>query len=627
MIFPNIKPKKIAKGKEAALGSMSFAEINPAQKGQDPSEIEPGMEFADINPSRKSKTPLVMPRFGGINQQHTRQISEPSAGKNFIIVEQKFSTRDGTEIVSGTSFASGLTSIHSAGHANASTHLLVEEGQNLWKREKQGEAWTNIKSDVSGNGFNSTPWSDIFSNGLLLINGTQKLIYDTSTGTLSDVINNCTITTETIHSASETLSEDGVLARSAIWPQGESVPVSVVLPLGTVIPSGATYHGSVTSAALTLSASETLSVGTILPCAFTLPLDTILPSGTVLPVSVTTDKQDPVVVPSMEYATVWNGRIYTWAPNFDEGNLLRPCGLDDDYNISLDYWPPDIAINPSSDSTEPVLAACPVQSHLYILTNKGNYRLYGNTPENWECHASGNIGAYSPNTVSVVSGMVIWLGVSDSTKTIYSYTGSSEVNIGGPIEGLLQEQVYDEVRSYSLGNQFWLVFPSSGQTNVFVFDTKERAWYYFEYPYKINAACMYGSYLSVPGIYFGLDEKTIARVNSSLDTDDGEDIETECTIGPFKLPDNRKFKTKSFWITAEPENLFSLEVYGTVDGGMETDIGIMDFEEGPAGFFVDTQRIRMEGMEGHNITIRMATTDRVKSLQSGSITVEPRGIK
>jgi hypothetical protein len=369
---------------------------------------------------------------------------------------------------------------------------------------------------------------------------------------------------------------------------------------------------------------------------YTIPKETTIPSSYgVLPVKITTHTHPAVPVPSMEYATVWNGRVYTWAPNYEEGNLLRPCGTDDNFDISLDYWPPDIAINPSSDSTEPILSVNPVQSHLFILTNRGNYRLYGNTPDNWECHASGNVGAYSHSVVAVVKGTVIWLGLSDNAKTIYSYSGSGEVVIGGPIEGLLQDQNYTNVKAYSLGNQYWLMFPSASATNVFVYDLDQKAWYFFEYPFFISAACMHGDYMAVPEIFFGTESAKIAKVSSSAiigedyqPKDGTETFETECIIGPFKMPDNRKFKAKTFWLTAEPENLFKVKVYCRIDGGKEMECGEVEYgERVSGGFSVDTQRIKLEGAEGHNVTLRLNSTGRIKYLQSGSITVEPREVK
>ena len=134
--------------------------------------------------STSPKKPVDITYIGGINNLHTRQVNEPSTGKNFRSYNGDLTTRGGSVEIAGTSFASPIRSIHAAPKVGYDTRLIVEEGTNLWHRTTDGGGWTLLKSDVSGtHGFRSCLWS----NYLILVNGEQALAYDIENATIADL--------------------------------------------------------------------------------------------------------------------------------------------------------------------------------------------------------------------------------------------------------------------------------------------------------------------------------------------------------------------------------------------------------------------------------------------------------
>lgn len=132
-----------------------------------------------------SEQSLNIPAFGGINKLHTRELGQPSRGKNFWTRSGALITREGSSLLPNASFASPIRSIHAGTRVTVSTRLLVEEGANLWVRPTAADAWTTIKSNVTGTGYNSAIWRGF----LLLFSGTQMLAYNIESNTLADITN------------------------------------------------------------------------------------------------------------------------------------------------------------------------------------------------------------------------------------------------------------------------------------------------------------------------------------------------------------------------------------------------------------------------------------------------------
>lgn len=469
---------------------------------------------------RSRYLPIEIPAFGGINKLHTRQIGQSSSGKNFWTHNGVLYTREGTTLLSETPFTSAIRSIHSAGKAQISTRLLVEEGTKLWHRLAEGYSWEAIKSDVAGNKYSSTIWSTPDgTNYLLLGSGLQMLKYDIGAATLESMVN-----------------LDGVM-------------------------------------------------------------------------------------PNLEFMVTWKGRVFGWAPNFSYGNLLRFCGYDPAKNVSIDYWPEDFAIDPSGTASEPVLNAIPAQTHLLVLTNRANYRIYGDNEDNFSNSPGSNIGVYAVRCSDFAGDYAIFLG---EDKKVYAYSGTSPYSISQPVDEFLVLESYADVWARGMGNRFWLMFPdaTNGITTAYVFDTIEQAWYIHVIPAVLKCRCMYGGYLETEYPYFGLNDSRVLWLNPNATTDFGNPITTEFTLGPFHIAD-AKFKAKSFWINAEPRNDFSLDVYSQVDDKDEQGPKTVDFTTGNEV----TKKVRLIKAKGRNLSLRITTTDKINELQHASVTVKPGQVK
>lgn len=467
------------------------------------------------------KTGVPINAFGGINKLHTRQPGQSSTGKNFYVRNGSLYTREGIVLLAGTPFTHQIRSIHSAGKVQITTRLLVEEGANLWHRLADGEAWVKIKSNVAGNGYSSTTWSipqgDAF---LILVSGSQGLVYDIAAGTLANLINN-----------------DGA-------------------------------------------------------------------------------------VPNFEFVTTWRGFVWGWAPNWPDSNLIRFCGYDTNKRVSIDYWPLDFAINPSDDPGEPVLAAHPFGSHMFILTQRGYYRIYGYSEDNFEVSRGGEIGMYAVRCSSVFDGGIIWLG---HDKKVYVYSGTSAYSISEPVDELLQAEpvtAFGYATTYAVGNQFWLVLPNrtAGTTRVYVFDLVEKAWFIYEYSVAIKCGCLFGDYMSPEVPHFGLHDTRVINVGGT--TDLGTVITVDFTLGPFYI-DSRKFKLKRVWFNSEPRNDFTLSVSTIIDQDDEREQGEVEFETGGQV----ARALKISGVKGQNVSLKVLTTDKINELQGATLVIVPKNLK
>lgn len=137
------------------------------------------------------KVPLEIKGFGGINKLHTRSLGQPSDGKNFWTRSGSLYTREGCSVVADTPFAASIASLHTVAKVGLDNSIfLAEEGTNLWHSRDGLSTWASIKGDVTGNNYSTciwgTPYGDYY---LLLVSGTQQLVYDITAGTLAAMVN------------------------------------------------------------------------------------------------------------------------------------------------------------------------------------------------------------------------------------------------------------------------------------------------------------------------------------------------------------------------------------------------------------------------------------------------------
>lgn len=133
-----------------------------------------------------TKRAINIPAFGGINKLHTRNIGQPSRGRNFWTRGGSLVSRDGLSLLDGTpSFTAAIRSIHAGSRVGVTSRMLVEEGPRLWVRPQAGAAWTQLRSNIAGNGFSSAVWQRF----LLLFSGAQMLSYDIQNNTIADITN------------------------------------------------------------------------------------------------------------------------------------------------------------------------------------------------------------------------------------------------------------------------------------------------------------------------------------------------------------------------------------------------------------------------------------------------------
>jgi len=137
-----------------------------------------------------NKQSLSIKGFRGINAQHTRQIGEPSAGKNFVVQNSILRTRDGCSLVT-SDFPAAIKSIHQAPKVGMETKLVVEAGTTIYRRTTEAGEWEAIQSSSTSYGFSSVLWAIVDENGSVSSNlylaggGTNKLyVYSIDTGTI-----------------------------------------------------------------------------------------------------------------------------------------------------------------------------------------------------------------------------------------------------------------------------------------------------------------------------------------------------------------------------------------------------------------------------------------------------------
>ena len=321
------------------------------------------------------------------------------------------------------------------------------------------------------------------------------------------------------------------------------------------------------------------------------------------------------------YQLQFNG--YDYEPPDPEFPDLPPKIIDRD----IFEWPEEHNIKVHDGSS--VVAALPMASQLFIITEEGTWHLYGNNEDDFELIKGSRIGGYrNPlfGIASLVADYPMWLG---NDNRVYMFTGSVVESISQPIDELLEAEDaagYWYPRVYGFGRQFWLLvvrglYEGQGEqetTTAYVFDTNERAWSVMEFGAHILCMCRYDNQF-----LFGTKDGKILRMDDASDKphDLTEPVTTEIVLGPYEIQ-GRKLKFRSLHLNAEPRNVFTISVTRIVDDKDESDAKELEFTTGRQM----TKRVKIGG-KGQNVAVRLTTTDRVNELQGATLVYSPRRLK
>jgi len=332
-------------------------------------------------------------------------------------------------------------------------------------------------------------------------------------------------------------------------------------------------------------------------------------------------------VPAMQHVMVEQDLIWGWAPTLPEGNLVRFNGYLKDaqgfiLGRSQNVWPPDFALDISGNSGTPVLDVIPYRGFRYCLTQVGSHLIYGENETNFRIVPGDNVGVFRTGCSALVNSVICWLGVNiKGHPRVYAFTGTEPIAISQPIEELLIEENFTNVWAKALGNQFWLIFPKEAVTTCYVYDTDERQWYVHEFPIGLWAGTLFAEHLQPLDIHFGAQGGKVLRLDTSM-TDFGVPITTELYLGPFSL-ESRRIRLKRLWLEAEPRRDFFVDVFAAADQGEE---------RGPFRADVFTgnpvrANVRVQGVRGRSVFLRLTTTEKIDELQQASLTVAVGGVR
>ena len=302
-------------------------------------------------------------------------------------------------------------------------------------------------------------------------------------------------------------------------------------------------------------------------------------------------------------------------------NRIYVCGLDENGNISHEYWPEKNWFDVSTTAAEPALEGVSLGGHMIIFTTRKHYRVYfSRDGEDISVDSSevGKVGLYKMGCATKVGNLCIWLTQEDGDFRVYAYSGSEALPISEKIESLFAGHSFTNVFCFENGGQFWLVLPNSptGKTTVFVYDKGD--WFIYEYPFIINCAAGFGAVMGREYVHLGLNDKRISRIDDSEYDLDIHVIENDMTIGPISGEGN-KIALKRLYLTAEPDYDLVIDVFGKSDGEDEIsqDQLISDRNK------LTTSDIRLSNVRGYNVSLRLNTYGTLRGVMGGRITVLP----
>ena len=324
--------------------------------------------------------------------------------------------------------------------------------------------------------------------------------------------------------------------------------------------------------------------------------------------------------PAMQHFVEWRFRPFGWAPDFANPHLLNYAGYDVDNNISKDVWPTNYALNIGGDSGLPIQNCFPLKTHLVGFTRKFFRQVMGTDETNFEILDPIYIGLYAPRLGRIVGDYLIFVG---EDRRVYLYTGSLPVPISGNIDELLDDEDYADAFALSFDNMFWLLFPGSTTTTVYIFDPAENDWYIDIYPAVISAGYSYGAYNSPESIYFATGAGTMFKLDDTVDTDFGSaTLTTEAEIGPIDMA-GAEFILNNLHVGTDPKNNFTVNVYATCDRLAAKGPFSASFTTGTQ----DTKEIMLQQVRGKNVMLKISSTDRINELQRITLMASAWGVK
>jgi hypothetical protein len=174
-------------------------------------------------------------------------------------------------------------------------------------------------------------------------------------------------------------------------------------------------------------------------------------------------------------------------------------------------------------------------------------------------------------------------------------------------------------------SQLWVICPGTTTSRVFVFDTVEKEWYIYDYPFKITAGTMFGEQGQEDFIYLGSNPGVI-KCDPLVDTDIGSnDITTSFKWGPVSM-NNRELKPRTLYVVGEPENDFTLNVTEILDNNPEPNALPIPFKATTPVKQV-TEPLRVPRDKGYNMSFLFETTNKINKLNGLTAVFKAKGEK
>jgi hypothetical protein len=331
-------------------------------------------------------------------------------------------------------------------------------------------------------------------------------------------------------------------------------------------------------------------------------------------------------IPALEYLSAWKFRAFGWSPSGSDSHMLKFCGYDGNSMIDPTVWPPDFTLNIGGSAGSPIFGVYPCGNHLLALTETTYVPIFGNTEEDFEVSTSGTTSVLRPGVIEEINGLIIWLGKDINGKLVINlYSGTEPIAISDPIQGYIGDISLSTVYTKSFLNQFWVISPGATTTTAYVYDTSEKEWYIYTFPFRIVSGTVFGEYLNDDYIYLGSSPNVI-KFNPTASTDIlNNTITTSFVWGPINK-DNRTLKPKTVHVIAEPENDFDLSVVQIIDDNPEPTALVLSFESGTTLKQV-TETLKASRDKGYNMSYRFSSLNKINKLNGLTVVFKERGVK
>ena len=332
------------------------------------------------------------------------------------------------------------------------------------------------------------------------------------------------------------------------------------------------------------------------------------------------------IIPALEYITVWKFRPFGWMPSTSSSHVLYFAGYDANSVIDPKVWPPTFTLNIGGSSGSPIFGVFPAGNHMIALTESTYVPIYGSTEDDFEIGTAGETNVLRPGVIENINDLVMWVGKDVTDRmSVYLYSGTDPVSVEAPIQGFLGDIDLSTLYTKSFLSQFWIICPSISTTKVFVYDTKEREWFVYLFPFKIVSGSVFGEYLNDDFIILGSSSRVIKLDPQAITDIDDNDIITSFTWGPFSI-ESRKLKPKSLHVTSTAHSNFTLGVIQVADDNTEPVSQDLSFSAVSPVKQV-TKVLRVTRDIGYNISYRITTSDKVNRLTGMSLVVKGKGLK